>query len=85
MIPPQRHELENCDRINSQARDLLQPAEKSRFEEFDIAVRESVYKSQQDRKLGQPRKSWHRPAHVTNVSRTFGIPSNIGNNKQAIF
>lgn len=64
--------------IYTATRELLQPPEKSRFEEFDIDVRESVYKSKQDMMLGQPRKSLHKPPDVTNVSQTFGAVTPAG-------
>lgn len=61
-----------------QARALLQPEPKSRFEEFDILMRESVYKSQQDELLGMQRKALTIPETITITNRTFGIPTKIG-------
>lgn len=61
-----------------QVRALLNAPLKSRFEEFDISVREAIYKSQQNEQLGMPRKPWAKPDNVTNFSRTFGDPSGSG-------
>lgn len=61
-----------------QVRALLNAPLKSRFEEFDISVREAIYKSQQNEQLGMPRKPWTKPDDVTNFSRTFGDPSGSG-------
>lgn len=58
---------------------MLQPEPKSRFEEFDEFMRESVYKSQQNEKLAKERKGNATPINITNTSNTFGIPSTAGN------
>lgn len=59
-------------------RSLLQADPKSRFEEFDFDVRESVYQSSRYEQLGKPRDCATKPAAVNNVNQTFGIASHTG-------
>lgn len=59
-------------------RNLLQAEPKSRFEEFDFDVRESVYQSRRYEQLGGPRACFTKPNDVNNVNRTFGIASHTG-------
>lgn len=61
--------------IYTETRELLNPAPQSRFDQFNTAVRESVYKSQRDEQLGLPRRAWSKPPDVTNISRVFGDAS----------
>lgn len=57
---------------------MLQPEYKSRFEEFDILMRESIYKSEANEQLGKERKGFAKPIEITNINTTFGIPSRSG-------
>lgn len=60
----------NCG-IFTDVRKLLQPEPKSRFEQFDCFIRESIYKSNINEPLGKTRKG------VMNAEwdRTFGCPT----------